>query len=172
MPKNAKEIPDFLGYYVTPGGSVWSGPRRYSPGYRKLKPPSDGRGYLVVHLRNDKKRKTFTRKIHRLVLETFVGSAPAGMECCHKNDIKIDNRLENLRWDTRSNNAKDAYHNGRQDYCGEKGRNAKLNLKQVHVIRHLLKFPKEFTQAEIGRMFGVTCRAISSINNNHNWKGL
>ena len=47
----------------------------------------DGRGYK-------------TRLVHRLVLETFVGAAPAGMEGCHNDGNRFNKRLENLRWDT------------------------------------------------------------------------
>jgi len=52
------------------------------------------------------------RYIHHLVLEAFVGPRPPGTECCHRNDIKTDNRLENLRWDTSSANMYDRVRNG------------------------------------------------------------
>lgn len=42
--------------------------------------------------------------VHRLVLEAFVGPQPEGMECCHNDSDPANNRLENLRWDTRSAN--------------------------------------------------------------------
>lgn len=47
-----------------------------------------------------------------LVLEAFVGLCPEGMECCHQDDDRSNNRLENLRWDTHANNVKDGYRNG------------------------------------------------------------
>ena len=38
-------------------------------------------------------------KIHQLVLRTFVGEPPVGKEMVnHKNEIKTDNRVENLEW--------------------------------------------------------------------------
>jgi hypothetical protein len=52
-------------------------------------------------------------KVARLVLEAFVGLCPAGMEACHFNDDPADNRLENLRWDTHSNNHYDLVRNGK-----------------------------------------------------------
>jgi hypothetical protein len=52
------------------------------------------------------------RVVQALVLEAFVEPRPAGMECCHGNDIKTDNRLENLRWATRSQNQYDRVRNG------------------------------------------------------------
>lgn len=45
-----------------------------------------------------------TMLVHRLVLETFIGMCPDGMECNHKNGNKEDNRLENLEWVTKSSN--------------------------------------------------------------------
>lgn len=38
-----------------------------------------------------------TKTVHRLVYETFINELPKGMDVDHINDIKDDNRLENLR---------------------------------------------------------------------------
>ena len=53
--------------------------------------------------------------VHKLVLLAFVGPAPDKHECCHNNGNPADNRLENLRWGTRSENIKDAYAHGARD---------------------------------------------------------
>lgn len=53
-----------------------------------------------------------TFQVGVLVLTAFVGPRPDGMECCHWNDDATDNRVENLRWDTRSANALDRVRNG------------------------------------------------------------
>lgn len=67
-------------------------------------------GYPWVTLcRDGAKRRMF---VHRLVLETFVGTAPDGMQACHYNDVPDDNRLANLRWDTASANGLDKVRNG------------------------------------------------------------
>jgi hypothetical protein len=50
--------------------------------------------------------------VGRTVLEAFVGPCPPGMECCHNNGDRFDNRLENVRWDTRSENALDQVRHG------------------------------------------------------------
>jgi hypothetical protein len=49
---------------------------------------------------------------HALVLETFIGPRPAGMEGCHNNGAPTDNRLANLRWDTTSENHRDSVRHG------------------------------------------------------------
>lgn len=80
---------------------------------RILKPQinRDRGGYLQVTLFRDGKWKT--KKIHTLVLETFVGPRPPGRESLHANDIETDNRLTNLSWGTRSQNMLDQVKNGR-----------------------------------------------------------
>lgn len=52
------------------------------------------------------------RLAHQLVLEAHIGPAPAGAVACHGNGDPSDNRLVNLRWDTRSSNALDAVKHG------------------------------------------------------------
>lgn len=59
-------------------------------------------GYPTVHLRKDGKR--IKHLVHRLVLEAFCGKRPEGMEARHLNDDKMDARLKNLEWGTRSEN--------------------------------------------------------------------
>ena len=67
----------------------------------------DMNGYRYVNLTIDGVMKTFY--IHLIVLSTFVGKRPDGMECCHYNDIRHDNKLKNLRWGTRKENVIDDY---------------------------------------------------------------
>lgn len=50
--------------------------------------------------------------VHHLVLTTFVGPMPDGMEACHGDGDRSNNRLTNLRWDTRLGNASDRYKHG------------------------------------------------------------
>lgn len=54
-----------------------------------------------------------TRFVHHLVLEAFVGPCPEGLQCCHWDDDKSNNKLANLRWDTSSANAYDQVRNGK-----------------------------------------------------------
>ncbi len=100
-------IPGHDGYSVSDIGEVMSF-KRSRAGKLLRQIPATG-GYRVVKLGNANNPK----RIHRLVLEAFVGPCPEGMEACHNNDVRQDNRLENLRWDTRSANHIDAVSNGR-----------------------------------------------------------
>jgi hypothetical protein len=68
------------------------------------------RGHLRVALCDGDRREDYL--VHRLVLIAFVGPCPDGMEGCHNNGVPSDNRLENLRWDTRKANMADAIEHG------------------------------------------------------------
>ena len=72
---------------------------------RLLKASSNTLGYLRVSLYRDGKGST--RRVHRLVLEAFVGPCPEGEEGCHGDGDPANNRLVNLRWGTVSSNAID-----------------------------------------------------------------
>lgn len=69
----------------------------------KLQPKN---GYLVAGLSKD--GIATDMYVHRLVLMAFVGPPLPGQEALHGNDIRNDNRLENLSWDTHSQNMLDA----------------------------------------------------------------
>jgi hypothetical protein len=65
-------------------------------------------------------------RVHRLVMLAFVGPCPEGLEVCHKNGDSLDNRLVNLYYGSRSQNALDmvrhgSHHNARKDVCGKCG---------------------------------------------------
>ena len=69
-------------------------------------------GHVVLTLRRD--GGVHLRRVHRLVLESFVGPCPSGMEACHNDGDPANNRLDNLRWDTRSENQNDSVQHGTQ----------------------------------------------------------
>jgi hypothetical protein len=63
----------------------------------------DTSGYKHCSMTN--KGKKITRKLHRLIAEAFIPN-PENKECIdHINGIRTDNRIENLRWATRSENS-------------------------------------------------------------------
>jgi thymidylate synthase ThyX len=62
-------------------------------------------GYDVISLSSG--GQTTLRTVHSMVLEAFVGRAPAGHEARHMNDNRADARLSNLVWGTSQQNADD-----------------------------------------------------------------
>lgn len=78
---------------------------------RILRPKALKDGHLTVALCVSGERKFCY--VHHLVLEAFVGPAPAvGMHACHNNGVPSDNRVENLRWGTVSDNMYDSVRHG------------------------------------------------------------
>lgn len=49
--------------------------------------------------------------VHQLVCHAFHGPRPPHRMACHENDIKTDNRAENLYWGTAQDNLRDMHRN-------------------------------------------------------------
>lgn len=77
---------------------------------RVLKPGRDLHGVRYVQLTDGERRQV--RRVHLLVLESFVGPRPPRLEGCHQDDDHDNNHLENLRWDSHSANMHDKVRNG------------------------------------------------------------
>ena len=90
------------------------------------------------------------------------------MEACHNDGNRLNNQLKNLRWDTSSNNHKDAFKHGARNHQGERHARAKLHSLQVRTIKRLLQF-EMLRQKEIAEVFGVTRITISNIKTGKRW---
>lgn len=107
-----RPIPGFDGYEISDLGRV----RSWRPCTRSkslpyvLNPGIGDAGYPVVTLQGPTKKAL--RRVHRLVGEAFLGPRPAGMETRHLNGDKLDNRVANLRYGTKGENAQDAVRHG------------------------------------------------------------
>jgi hypothetical protein len=168
-----KPIQNWDGYFVDESGSIFSmkpnGAKGTKPPTepRRLKLWKNGDGYFYVGSMKDGKQSQ--RKVARLVLETFVGPCPEGMEACHNNGVRSDDRLENLRWDTKKNNMADRKLHGTQFHAnGEKHGQHKLNEMQVHIIRRYAKFG--IPQRKIAKKFGVSDTTVSYIVHRKTWQ--
>lgn len=98
---NMKEINGFTGYYIDTNGRVFTekkGVRNLKGELRELKPSKKKTGYLYTNIYWGKKlTERASLRIHRVVYETFIGIIPEGFVVDHINNIKDDNRLENLQ---------------------------------------------------------------------------
>lgn len=115
MNERWRPVPGYEGFYqVSDRGSVLSLARLDARGRRRqeriLRLHRARSGHLSVALCRNGERQNYL--VHHLVLMAFIGPRPVGMEGCHWNDVPDDNRVENLRWDTRSSNLLDCVRNG------------------------------------------------------------
>ena len=67
-------------------------------------------GYPCLSLYSQGKEKR--RYVHSLVAEAFIGTRPKGMEVCHNDGDPANNHLDNLRYDTHSDNMLDSVRHG------------------------------------------------------------
>jgi HNH endonuclease len=104
---------DYDNVMVSDRGRV-IGPRG---GILKAFPNQNGRLRVWMH-RNGTRRAV---QVSHLVLTTFVGPRPSGMDALHWDDDVTNNRLGNLRWDTPSANRFDCIRNG-SDYWTSRDR--------------------------------------------------
>jgi len=91
------EIIGYENYLIYEDGRV------YNQKYNRFLKPGTRAGYKQVVLHKEGKGKT--HKVHRLVAEHYIPN-PENKKCVdHINRIRDDNRIENLRWASYSENS-------------------------------------------------------------------
>jgi len=166
-----KDIKDYEGVYQISNSLNMrkiSGPKN-----KNIKFQRDRDGYLHVGLTRNKIRKFYL--VHRLLMETFIGPCPKGMECRHLDGNPQNNKLNNLCWGSHSDNEKDKIRHGTKsnpiwiDNKGIKCSWAKLNDWKVRIIKRLIE-DGYLTQKEIAKIFNIDKSTISNIKRNKRWK--
>lgn len=113
-----KDIKGYEGLYqISSFGNVKSldryiinknGDKQYFPGKYLTQGISDS--YLKVTLSKNNKQRTF--RVHILVARTFIPNPENKPEVNHIDGNKKNNKVNNLEWNTRSENELHAYRNG------------------------------------------------------------
>lgn len=124
------EVIGYPNYLIYPDGRVWS--KKYK---RYLSACDDGDGYLQVELYKDGNRKL--HKIHRLVGLHYIPNPDNKICLDHINRDKTDNRKENLRWTTISENGQNRGKNknntsGHKNICYDKKNKRYQFLKRIN----------------------------------------
>ena len=105
MSVELKPCPLYHGrYFCDSNGNIYN-----KNGYR-LSPYDNGYGYLIVDLRNGRKKKH--EKVHRLIALAFVPNPYGLPEVNHKDENKHNNSASNLEWCTSGYNK--TYGSGRK----------------------------------------------------------
>lgn len=129
LPDNAIQVEDALNW-VTPDGSIYGIETRilkYDDGgnpirhgfygkYFKYKTTiNNHNGYVycpVKQVVSENETKIIHKRLHILIAKAFIANPNNYFIVGHKNNIKSDNRVENLYWTTISENTKKAYDDG------------------------------------------------------------
>jgi hypothetical protein len=160
-----RAVPGRPEYEVSSEGRVRGIARRLSDGKswpaKVLTLNQTDTGYLRVMLY--RAGKWAIRKVHRLVLEAFVGPRPEGMECRHLDGDRTRNQLSNLCWGTRSDNRKDQERHG----TGIGARAAKLNAFKVRCMRALIA--QGARDVMLARAFKVSPRTVFAVRTRERW---
>ena len=129
---------------------------------------SKGYGFFTTRFLGSEKRKVHLA--HRISFEIFKEPIPKGKMVCHTCDNRICVNPKHLWLGTNEENMRDCRDKGRWSFgkCeGAANTSAKLNEEQVREIR------KEISEgckcAVIGRKYGVSASAISSIKHGRAW---
>ena len=146
MTEQWKPIPGYEGYYeVSDSGRVRSVDRvhPYKNTSRRVRgqiiaDAKQKNGYRMVVLWRDGRPKGHL--VHRLVLTAFDRNPEPGEEACHENNQRDDNRVENLRWGTSTDNKIDqvrhgTHKNSRKTHCPRGHKLEVPNLKKSALVR-------------------------------------
>lgn len=146
-------IPGFINYYANKKGEIW---KWENESWFRPKVFDFDRGYLQIFMKTlpDLELKRFS--VHRLIARTFLGPPPTPTSyCCHKNDIKDDNRADNLYWGTPRTNGADSVKNRhkpeniRQREKIDGKRILKLQIKLEESINKYGEFSKRTIKIEL-----------------------
>lgn len=169
-----KPIPGFVGYEVSSIGRVRSfwdystgngrGARVLVEHHKLMRLATTKAGYQRVMLgRFNARSQQF---VHRLVLMAFIGDCPDGMCACHNNGNRTDNRIDNLRWDTFSENSKDVVSHGNHKSGRGIQKNAKLDEDAVREIRATIgQVPSRF----FAEAYGCSRQLVDMVRRGEIW---
>ena len=152
-----KEIYSFENYCVTKNGDVYSKKHKIY-----LKQSTLDTGYKQVSLCRD--NKVYSKLVHRLVLESYIPNYENKPQDNHINGIKNDNRLENLEWNTRSENQKHSIKIGIRTTQGEKNSQSKISTDDVLYI-----FNSSERNYIIAKKYNISPATICDIKKGRSW---
>lgn len=170
IPDNMPILTDYIGLYVDKRGNCYSSksgsikkrvvlygvsllPRKYF--LNKM-------GYCFFSYYDRRISNHKNIYIHQLVMQTFVGNCPEGLEIRHLDGNAKNNYLGNLKYGTKSEN--------RIDSIDHKTHNTqKLN---EHQVLEILAQPFDVTNVSLAKRYEVGSNTISRIRRGETWKHL
>jgi hypothetical protein len=169
-----RDVVGFPGYRVGNDGSVWSCwknngrcSRTIESHWGRLGVSTNDSGHMSLGLYRNGIRSR--RWVHRLVLEAFVGLCPRGMQCRHLDGNPKNNKLDNLKWGTPTENSDDSKSHGTRA-CGSGHGRSKMNESNIQEILEMRR--QGLRQWQIAESFGISQSTVSSILLKKTWKHL
>jgi len=159
-----RPVPGFPGYHARIDGVVYSerSKRKGVVNLHPLKPQIQSDDYPTLNL-VDASGRTRRVRLHRAMLEAFVGPRLKGYEARHLDSDKLNNHIRNLAWGTKAENGADVAQSGMR-----KGRPRNtLSEDDVREIRR--KCANGASSASLARKYGVYPQAISKIRHRRTW---
>jgi len=127
---------------------------------------TDKDGYKTIGLMQNNNKKMF--KIHRLMLLTFIGEPPFKNAICrHLDGNPANNKIENLKWGTVSDNYEDRKRH-RTDFSGERNPKSKLTDDDIHIVNYMIYM--HCSDRLIAKRFNVNPECIYKIRHKITWK--
>ena len=140
---------------------------------KRLKPYIN-HGYSLVKLMTNQ-GKTRNCKMHILKAKAFIYSPnPLAYDVVrHLNDIRIDNRLENLAWGNQSNNMKDCVRNGNFNYSNSAMAVKKISKPVKCIETGIIYLSAYDAKRKLGisdSSIGSCCRGKRHIAGGYHWE--
>ena len=152
----------FPSYLVSREGVVY---RKDS--MRALAQQKSRKGYLTVNMSEGGRATRLS--VHRVVLESFVGVRPEGMQALHGDGNPSNNHLENLRWGNASENEADKLLHGTKA-MGSRNGASRLTEEMVNEILEAKRVGgKEWGAGRLAKKFGVAVSTVVRAGRGKHW---
>jgi hypothetical protein len=161
-PETWAQHPEFRSYWVSNLGRVMIGERRGRWLGRVLAGRVNEGGYRRIGLYENGQR--FDRYVHVLVLEAHIGPRPGShreFQALHWNGKPLDNRIENLRWGTVSENYDDQREHGTAAVGERHGRSQLTDCEREKILR------SHEHRDVLAKRYGVTPNLIRKLRARH-----
>lgn len=160
LPNTARPIKGAIDHWIDRDGVVYAIDHRNNVKPKLIKKAQKlihGYSYCGINYGNGLKSK----RVHRLVAEAFIPNPNGYSVVGHRNNIKSDNRCDNLYWTTTSENTKKAFDDGLA--TNTKGFDDSQSKPVMMFETATNRFVKEFgscriASAETGMSLTTICR--------------
>ncbi len=152
-----KNIPNYPLYSASSLGYIINNKSK-----RILKESVLNSGYKQVTLCKD--GTAINKLVHRIIAMVFLDNIENKAQVNHINGVKSDNRLENIEWNTRSENQKHSIKIGLRHTRGENNSQKKLTSEIVIFI-----FNDKRKYKEISEQYNISIPTVSDIKRGYSW---